>query len=208
MKFKVDQYAVINKGRKYTVLVFPHSENAWAFDDYPEEWRMMLDGDRDFFVALAYAMAALIADPYKIIYFPIKHPNDTSYGAHMTYDAVLLRPELQFRRSEWYDLKPKLTRKNRKGKYSIRYDRQKLVNCWLANCEKNKRWVDRWGRRMDRKFYENVVHDLIGDTAFFVLPKDVYYMYHSQIVRAVADFREDQECGEYAVIGYIVPANE
>lgn len=208
MKVKADQYAVFNKGRQYTVLVFPRSENAWAFDGYPEEWRMMIDGDREFFALLAYAMAALIADPHIIIYFPIKHPNDTSYGAHMTSDAVFIRPELQFRRSEWYNLKPKLTRMNWKGKYIIHYEPQKLEDYWSAHCKKNDRWVDQWGRRTDRKFYENVVDDLLGDTAFWVLPKDVCYMYHSQIVRAVADFRVDQECGEYAVIGYVVPTDE
>lgn len=205
MKYKADCYEVYHKGRIYKILKFPRCENAWAFDDYPEDDQLMLDGDPAFYELLHHAIAALIADPSVIIYFPIKHLGDTGYGAHMTYDAVLLRPELQFRRSGWYDIKPRLDRQHWCGKYTIRHDVQKLDDYWKKMCKKRPRLIDHWERRMDREFYKNIVYDLLGDTVFMVLPKNVCYMYHRQITLGLGDFRPDKEYGGYTVIGYIMP---
>ena len=36
-RFKVEEYAVFEKGRKYSVLVFPQVKHMWAYDDYPED---------------------------------------------------------------------------------------------------------------------------------------------------------------------------
>lgn len=205
MKFKVDCYEIYNKGRTYKVLKFPRVENAWAFDDFPEDDQLMLDGDPEFYRLLHHAIAALITDPSVIIYFPIKHPGDTSYHAHMTFDAVLLRPELQFRRSRWYSIKSKLNKQHWRGKYTIHHDIQKLDDYWKQLCKKRPRMVDHWERRIDREFYKDIIYDLLVDTVFMVLPRDVCYMYHRQITLGLADYRPDKEYGEYTVIGYIMP---
>ena len=133
MKLKVDQYKVYNKGRVHKVIVFPRMDAAWAYDDNPEDDQLMLDGSMEFYQQIHHALAALIADPSLIIYFPIKHPKETRFGGQMTYDAVLLRPELQFRRSEWYDIKSKLDKKHWVGKYTIRHNEKKLNNIQNLN---------------------------------------------------------------------------
>lgn len=48
-KYKVDLYKIRNKGRTLKILVFPKlTEEAWAYDDYPEESQLMLDGSISF----------------------------------------------------------------------------------------------------------------------------------------------------------------
>lgn len=59
----------------------------------------MLDGSEACFIQLKYAMAVLVADPSLLIYFPIKKPGCRRFRDYMTYDAVLMRRELQFRHS-------------------------------------------------------------------------------------------------------------
>lgn len=48
MKYKVDLYEVYNHGKTYQILKFPRIENAWAFDDAPEEDRLMLEAAQNF----------------------------------------------------------------------------------------------------------------------------------------------------------------
>ena len=62
MKLKVDQYKVYNKGRVYKILAFPRLEHAWAFDNYPEDDQLMLDGHPEFMRQVQTALAALIDD--------------------------------------------------------------------------------------------------------------------------------------------------
>lgn len=193
--YKVDKYLVRKKGRTYKVLVFPRIEHAWAYDDNPEEDQLMLDGNEEFFTQLKYALAAVIADPSLLIFFPIKKPGCTRFGDYMTYDAVLLRPELQFRRSVWYDIKGKLDRQHYAGKYRITYDEKKL-NEW---CEKKHIG---WNWFM-RKAYSKVVEELLGETIFLVLPKDVCYWYHSAISDSLVTFDPTYEYGCYSLIGYL-----
>ena len=68
----MDEYLVREKGREYSVLVFPFIEHMWAFDDSPEEYCYMVDGPPKVFAMLKYAMAILIEASDKIIYFPCK----------------------------------------------------------------------------------------------------------------------------------------
>lgn len=46
-KIKIDQYAVREKGRTYEILKIPFIKYMWAFDDYPEEDMLMVDGCKE-----------------------------------------------------------------------------------------------------------------------------------------------------------------
>ena len=195
MKYKVDHYKIYNKGRIFDILAFPRVENAWAFDDFPEDDQLMLDGCPEFYRMVHHAVAALLENPQLIIFFPIKHPGYTGYGDHMTYDAVLLRPELQFKRSEWYDLKSRLDKQHWVGKYTIHHDEKKLNDFYEKNYE-DRYWVEKG---------KDTTEEIIGDTLFLVMPKEVCYRHHASISRGLKEFDPDYPYGEYAGIGYIMP---
>lgn len=194
--YKVDQYIVKRKGKSYKILVFPRVENAWAYDDSPEgEDRLMLDGNVEFYTMLKYAMAALIADPSLLIYFPIKKPGCRRFGDCMTYDAVLLRPELQFRRSAWHDIKGKLDQQHYAGQYKIICNDAKL-NDWYVKTFRNKEWFL-------YKERARIVEELLGETLFLVLPKNICYMYHYEIFDSLLTLDYTYEYGWYSHIGYL-----
>ena len=197
MKVKVDLYIVRNKGKTHKVLAFPRVENAWAYDDSPEDDQLMLDGNEEFFNQLKYAMAALIADPSLLIYFSIKNPECRRSWNFKTYDAVLLRRELQFRRSEWYDIKGKLDRRHYAGKYKIHYNEKKL-NDWYEKAIQGKRWLIWQG--IDR-----IVEEILGETVFLAFPKNICYWYHHAICDSLANLDPTYEYGHYSYIGYIFP---
>lgn len=197
MKFRADQYRVRGKKRTYDVLVFPTVENAWAYDDYPEESGPRIDGNYEFFRLVEFALAALISDSSKIIYFPIRQKKrHRSYGR--CCDLVLLRPELQFRRLEWFRLKKKLDRQHRIGKYTIRYDQQKLLD-WF-----DKKLVNRWWLEREATYVE----EMLGDTVFLVLPQERCYWYHSCIAESsLMKGKGNNEHGsisDYVRIGWIL----
>ena len=196
MKFKVPLYKIYNKGRIHKVLVFPQGRKsaAWCFDDAPEEPHYMIDGSREAMLQVQHALAALIANPSLIIYFPIKKPGDTSYGDYMTFDAVLMRPELQFRRSDWYDIKSKLDQKHCVGKYTIRHNEKKLND--LATKEYDGRY---W-----RLEWDKLKEELLGETVFFVLPKSICLDYHKDITHGLLRYDPDDEYATHCGIGYAV----
>ena len=197
MKFKVDQYRVQGKKRTYDVLVFPAVENAWAYDDFPEESGPRLDGDYEFYRLLEFALAALITDPSKIIYFPIRRKK-----LHPSYerccDLVMVRPELQFKRSEWFDLRRQLNRQHWVGKYTIRYEQQKLLD-WFEKKLAGRRWLEREA---------TYVEEMRGDTVFLVLPQERCYWYHSCITESsLMKGKGNNEHGsisDYVRIGWIL----
>lgn len=195
-KYKVDLYKIRNKGRTLKILVFPKlTEEAWAYDDYPEESQLMLDGSISFMRQVQVALAALIEDPSVIAYFPIKNKNCTRFGRHMTFDAVLLRPELQFKLSEWYDIKDKLDRRHWVGKYKIRHHERQLVDLWKKEYQ-HQYWKVAWDRKNEK---------LIGDTVFLVLPKSVCLEYHYDISDSAEEYSPNDDYGTFAGIGYIIP---
>lgn len=195
-KYKVDQYKIRNKEKILKILVFPkRTTEAWAYDNYPEDDQLMLDGDPGFMCQVQTALAALIDDPSIIVYFPIKNKNCTRFGRHMTYDAVLLRPELQFKLSSWYDIKDKLDKKHRTGKYTIRHKEAKLVDLWNKEYQ-NKYWRVAWDKKCGK---------LLGDTVFLVLPQSVCLEYHYDISQAMKHYKPTDDFGTFAGIGYIIP---
>ena len=194
-KLKIDEYKVYNKGQLFRILVFPKFEEAWAFDDFPEDDQLMLDGSPEFMQYVQSTLAALIADPYLIIYFPIKHKGCTRYGRDLTYDAILVRPELQFRCSQWYKIKANLDKQHWVGKYTIRYNKKKLNDLWEKKYA-NRYWRVDWDRKTER---------LLGDTVFLSLPESICLHYHSCISSALEYYRPSDLYGTWAAIGYIIP---
>lgn len=195
-KYKVDQYKIHNKGKVLKILVFPKiTTEAWAYDDYPEDNQLMLDGDPEFMHQVQTALAALIDNPSIIVYFPINNKNCTRFGRHMTYDAVLLRPELQFKVSDWYDIKDRLDMAHRTGKYKIRHNEAKLVDLWNKEYQ-NKYWRVAWDKKCEK---------LLGDTVFLVLPQSVCLEYHYDISQAMKHYKPTDDFGTFAGIGYIIP---
>lgn len=73
-KVKIDQYLVNGKRRDYCVLVLPKSKGSmmWAYYEKGFDERYEIDADTQCFKLVRYALAALIANPSKIIYFPIR----------------------------------------------------------------------------------------------------------------------------------------
>ena len=125
-KIKIPQYLVRGKHRDFQVLRFPELTYGWAYWDC-DFGRYEIDGDYETFQWLKYAMAALIASPDKILYFPIRKKIAGSYYCE-NYDAVLTRPELQFRRSEWISLRRQLDPRKGKIPHSVWRNRIRMAD--------------------------------------------------------------------------------
>lgn len=138
----------------------------WAyyegFDDCYE-----IDGDPEAYRLMKFAMAILIADPGKIIYLPIR---DQAIGVE-SCDAVLCRPELQLRRSEWVRLRRQLDQAHRIEKYILRYEPDKLCGIW-EHTEGSPAYYT------SRKREKQEVNELRNDTVFMVLLKESCLRYH------------------------------
>lgn len=70
-KIKIPQYLVRGKHRDFHVLVFPKLEHAWAYYEFDYQ-RYEIDGGYETYLWLKCAMAALIASPDRILYFPVR----------------------------------------------------------------------------------------------------------------------------------------
>ncbi len=212
MKIKIDQYRIFEKKQEYNVLLFPDYPYAWAYDDFPEEGlyeksQYKADGDKEFYSALMHALAILIADPSKIICFPIKKKRPYIRPSYENYHLVMARPELQFKRSRWFDIKGRLDRKHWVGKYTFNYNEKKLRDY----CEKYKAsdlfWKKPW-RPERRKDY---VEQLIGDTVFQILSQEVCYYYFDYAIDLLNDTWNgnsniyNDEYSEFAGLGWILP---
>lgn len=173
-KVKINQYSVYGKKRLYEILVFPAEKYMWACDPYPGEDFYMIDGNRQALRNLAIAFAILAANPFKIIYFPIKKVKGKEYFWD-SFQLVLLRPELQFRRSEWFRLKGRLDKKHWTGKYVFSYDAQKLDDYY-------KRISRQWNYpELTKQEEKYCVEEILGDVMFWVVPKNKCYFYHSRL---------------------------
>lgn len=108
--------------------MFPNYQNMYAYDAHPREEMYEVDGDEEAVRALAAAAAILAEDPSKLLYFPCK-----KRGFWMNDDCslVMVRPELQFRRSQWYQLKPKLDKRHWNGDIYL----QKVQMCRIQICQ-------------------------------------------------------------------------
>ena len=194
MKLKIDKYEVSMHGKTYKILKFSALTNCVAFWDWAEEV-FMIDGTTDAMSLVRSAIAGLIADPNIIVFFPIRHKEE--YGGSMTYDAVLCRPELQFPRKLWPEIRRKLNLSHWKGKDTIHHNPQK-VDDWYDRQYADKHWLY-------RKLDKQIIYDLRASTVLFVLPEGILYCYHYSISHALERFEPDDVYGIPAGIGYIMP---
>lgn len=188
MKIKVDKYKVFCKKRQreFEILVFEPPRHMWAYDDFPEEDLLAIDGDKDAYKLLKYAYAILAQDSSKIIYFAIA---DQGIGAYYAHDCnlVLVRPELQFRYSDWYQIKPKLDKKHWAGKYTYNYNKQKLVD-YYHHLEKDWHTPGKIKRAQ-----EIAKEEILGDTVFMTVPQIDCYENHNHIVEMLRNYRRNRQ---------------
>lgn len=207
-KIKIDQYAVRVKGRTYEILKFPFVKYMWAFDDYPEEDMLMVDGCKEAFMWMKYAFAILANYPDKIIYFPCKQDGIHWYYNN-NYHLVLCRPEVQLRRSLWPRIRKKMDLKHAVEKFVLSYDRKKLDDYYEKGLWKRYP-VETW---RDRKFiqnpgpkkgYQTHVEEIVGDTVFMVLNRVECFEYHYGTARDLDEYRSGKDCHIWGPIGWIM----
>ena len=154
-----------------------------------------------------HALGVLIADPSKIIYFPIKKAKPYIRPTYENYHLVMARPELQFKRSRWFDIKGRIDRRHWVGKYTFNYNEQKLLDFY----EKYKDSDLYWKKPCYPDRRKDYVEQLIGDTVFLILPKEVCYHYHHFAAESLSDAIKgipnayDDEYGDFVEIGWLLP---
>lgn len=174
-RFKVEEFQVVEKGKTYSVLVFPKIEYMWAFDDRPEEDCYMVDGTVETYSALKYAMAILAEASDKIIYFPCKQNGIGRYYS-TNYNLILCTPKVQLRRSSWIAIRRKLINGNRVGNYVLHYNRKKLDDF----CEKTLMMMESSGTgskltlrvEAGKRIAKAHLEEVLGDNLFIVLGKE------------------------------------
>lgn len=184
-KVKIQQYLVRGRRQEFHVLRVPKLEHAWAYFDYDFD-RYEIDGDYEAFQWLKYAMATLIASPDKIVYFPIRKKTPGTYYCE-NYDAVLTRPELQFRRSEWIGLRRQLDPAHQIRQYQLHYEPERLCRA-IEGFRDSSRYF-----RAVRKLKQEV-NTLVGDTVFLTLLRENCYLTHLDICESV-DPLDDSDTG-------------
>ena len=173
-KIKLEQYQVRGKHRTYRVLKFPPLPYAWAYWDWDTE-RYVIDGDHEAFQHMAYAMAALLAAPDRIIYFPIRKKGMVHYYPQ-NYDAVLSTTTLPFRRSEWIRLRRQLDAAHQLPGFRLRYEPERLCDQLQKLEGSNARYYHALRQRRQE------VNVLLGDTVFWALRKESCCAYHATIL--------------------------
>lgn len=195
MKIKIDKYVVPGKKRSYEILMFPNYQNMYTYDAHPREEMYEVDGDEEAVRALAAGAAILAGDPSKILYFPCKK---RGFWMNDGYNLVMARPELQFRRSQWYRLKPKLDKRHWRGKYVFNYQPGKLVDYYVG-LENDWRWKG-WEKKERKKY----VSELLGDTVFWILPRNLCYEYHAYLAENVKAFQEENFKVQLGYVGWLI----
>lgn len=173
-KVKIPQYLVRGKSRDYCILVFPKKKWLWAYYEGFDE-RYEIDGDAAAYQQVKYALAALLANPGKIAYFPI---HDDGYGEYFkeNFDAVLVRPELQLRRSEWGVLRSQLNKTHQIKSFELRYEPEKLYNFYKYLTRNTYASGKFWRRE------KKTCAKLENGTVFFALRRESCYYYHHAII--------------------------
>jgi len=173
--------------------VLPAGKYVWAFHDWSED-QYEIDGDTAAYRMLKYAAAVLADDPNVMVYVPArKNPGiGTYYG--MGLDAVLLRPELQFRRSEWVRLRRQLDAAHRVERYVLNYEPERL--CARLDVGDRAQRQALWHRLKRREAQE--VNGLLGETVFMVCLRESWLYCHNDIVDVLRNLsripRDDSMC--------------
>lgn len=118
-------------------------------------------------------------------------------GFGQTYHLALMRPELQFRRSEWPRLHKKLNRRHWVGKYTVHYNQKKLMDYY-------QRFREPLHPRVRHNQDELFIEEIRGDTVFFVIPEEYCYDFHREIIYSLEDLNEDNEYSDMVRIGWIL----
>lgn len=207
-KFKIDEYKITEKGRDYSVLVFPKVEYMWAFDDWPEENSYMVDGTAYAFKLLKLACAILISSPDKIIYFPCKQSGIGRYYRN-NYHLVLCSPGVQLRRTGWVQIRRKISRKTWIGKYKFCYDRQKLDDYCTKNLIERYETGTEAGKYMLRtqigkKIDKTHVEEAVGDTLFMIIGKEECYYNHYRIAKDLDEYSDANKSSNWTAFGWII----
>lgn len=101
---------------------------AWVYD-YPVECDgLIVDGDVKVFRDLGIALSLLTVKPTKIIYLP--------KGKHRQYlfrrrDLIITSCNVQFRYSEWFNIRKQIGKQTRIENYVYNYDEEKLMSSYL-----------------------------------------------------------------------------
>ena len=209
IRFKVDEYRVKEKGREYSVLVFPFVKYMWAFDDSPEEYCYMVDGTAEAYMLLKYAMAILVEASDKIIYFPCKQEGIGNYYKD-NYNLILCTPKVQLRRSSWIAIRRKLRPATKIGSYVLQYDRKKLDDF----CEKKLLVKESRGLKEDyflrpeirKKIRRECLEEVVGENLFLVLGKEECYYNHWRIAKDLEKHCESDRYGAWTALGWFITA--
>lgn len=206
-KYKIEEYRVVEKGREFSVLVFPKIDYMWAFDDSPEEYCYMVDGTAEVYAALKHAMAILSEASDKIIYFPCKQEG-IGRCYRENYNMVLCTPRAQLRRSYWIAIRRKLIPANRIGNYVLIYNRKKLDDF----CKKKLMVMESRGTEsklmlrteIGKKFDKEHLEEVVGETLFMVLGKDECLYNHYLIAKDLDEYCAGDDYGAWTAMGWII----
>ena len=171
-----------------TILTFPAPLNAWAYyeGDYGD---YKVDGDTSFYATLLQALEILYSDPTKLLYFPIRKPAPVPPLNCDTYNLLLLRPELQFRRHDWKEIRTHLDRQHLIGNFTYTHDSQKMLeehNTFMHSdrCWKKSPYYE------ERKDY---VEKLYANTLFLVLPREVCLHFYVRAYETMTHILQNDE---------------
>lgn len=206
-RIRIEEYVVREKGREFSVLVFPKLQYMWVFDDYPEEHCYLVDGTAEVFSALKHALAVLAEASDKIIYFPCKQEGIGNYY-RKNYNLVLCTPKAQLRRSSWIAIRRKLVTANKKNAYVLQYNRKKLDDL----CEKKLLVMECRGTEskfmlrteMQKKFDKEHLEKLVGENLFMVLGRDECLFNHYLIAKDLDEYCAGDDYGAYTAMGWLI----
>ena len=204
VRFKVDEYKVKEKGKEYSIVVFPFIEHMWAYDNYVEDGCYMVDATFEAYSMLKYAMAILVEASDKIIYFPCKQ-NGIGQCYNENYNLVLCTPKAQFRRSSWISIRRKLKNLN-KITYVLQYNRKKLDDY----CKKKLLVLSDYDNKyyakteIAKKMEKHYLQELIGENLFMVISKEECYINHFQIGKNLDEYNDEEQYGAWTAFGLII----
>ncbi len=189
MSFKVDRYRISSKKmkQKVDILVF-NPENIWIFDDHPAEESIDIDGDKEALTMLLHAYYILLNDPNVIIYFP----KTAKYNSCLA--GVLFRPELQFKKSNWFDIKSKIDKNHKISDYAYDYNYNTVEKLW---------------KEYNKKSYNYKVNDshlcreeILGNTVFYTISRYSLFDHIENLDCVLSNEYDSDEYGIYWYHGY------
>lgn len=187
-KISFEQYLVKGKKRNFRVVKIPRRRYGYAVEY--EAWGF--EGNERNMMDLCHALAALLADSEIIIYFQPGYDNEV-YGHYTDCrdDFIICSSSLQFKRSEWYNLRKQLNPRNKIDNFKFVYRPDRLC--------KEFETVDRKYSYKNDKLFDNhkcmCEHDGCK-TVFFVSNYYWSLYYHNQIRPSLTKGIKSHECVE------------